>query len=293
MDGYEVFRGWMLEDTELDVYNFITIQSMASSFMLKSGCYDNVYQVSGVIQQFISRCVVGGRVMTNSNKQYHVKTKIADFDACSLYPSAMYFMLGSLMGLPNILKNTSYEFLQQQDGYFVRIKIIKLNKHLDFPLTSKLNEDSGVREFINEMDNEIIYIDKVGLEDLITFHEAEFEIIDGYYYDQGRNNTINHVIEDLYNLRKKLQDDNNPAEVVIKLLMNSMYGKTIIKPVETDTMVKDNRDDLKGIFHTIIIISIQQLRLMVSFISKRLNQSYHILIMFIVVLKSCPCQNEL
>ena len=30
------------------------------------------------------------------------------------------------------------------------------------------------------MENDIIYIDKVGLEDLITFHEAEFEIIDGY-----------------------------------------------------------------------------------------------------------------
>ena len=29
----------------------------------------------------------------------------------------------------------------------------------------------------------------------------------------------------------------------IKLLMNSMYGKTIIKPVETDTIVKDNRND--------------------------------------------------
>ena len=79
MDGYEVFRGWMLEHTELDVDNFITIQSMASSFMLKSGCYDNVYQISGVLQQFISKCVVGGRVMTNSNKQYHVKGKINRF----------------------------------------------------------------------------------------------------------------------------------------------------------------------------------------------------------------------
>ena len=29
--------------------------------------------------------------------------------------------------------------------------------------------------------------------------------------------------------------------MVIKLLMNSMYGKTIIKPVETYTIVKDNR----------------------------------------------------
>ena len=65
MDGYEVFRQWVLEHTELDVGNFITIQYMASSCMLKPGCYDNVYQISGVIQQFISRCVVGGRVMTN------------------------------------------------------------------------------------------------------------------------------------------------------------------------------------------------------------------------------------
>ena len=31
--------------------------------------------------------------------------------------------------------------------------------------------------------------------------------------------------------------------MVIKLLMNSMYGKTIIKPVETDTIIKDNKDD--------------------------------------------------
>ena len=35
MDGYEVFRQWMSEHTELDVDNYIPIQSMASSFMLK------------------------------------------------------------------------------------------------------------------------------------------------------------------------------------------------------------------------------------------------------------------
>ena len=188
MDGYEVFRQWMLEHVELDVYNFITNQSMASPFMLKSGCYDNVYQISGVIQQFISRCVVGGRVLTNSNKQYHVKKKIADFDARSVYPGAMYFMEGFLKDMPKALNDKSYEFLKQHDGYFARTKIIKLNKHLDFPLTSKLNEGSGVRDFINELDNGIIYIGKVGLEEN-TYHEAEFEIIDGYYYDQGRNNT--------------------------------------------------------------------------------------------------------
>ena len=78
MNGYEVFRQWVLEHTELDVYYSITIQSMASQFMLNSGCCGNVYQISGVIQQYITKCGVGGRVMTNSNKQHHVKKKIAD-----------------------------------------------------------------------------------------------------------------------------------------------------------------------------------------------------------------------
>ena len=83
MEGNEVFRRWVLAHTESDVYNSITIQSMASPCMLKPGCYDNVYQVSGATQQCITKCVVGGRVMTNSKKQYHAKKEIADFDACS------------------------------------------------------------------------------------------------------------------------------------------------------------------------------------------------------------------
>ena len=156
---------------------------------------------SGVIQQFISKCVVGGRVMANSNKQYHVKKKVADFDVCSLYPSAMYFMAGCLTGPPKVIRNSSYEFLKQQDGYFVRVKIVKLNKHLDSTFASKLNEESCVRELVNEIGNGIIYIDKVGLEDLPTYHDAEFEFFDGYYYNEGRNNTINNVIKYLYELR--------------------------------------------------------------------------------------------
>ena len=244
MEGYAVFREWILEWTELDVDYYITIQSLASTYMLKSGCYDNVYQLSGILQHYISRCVVGGRVMSANNKQYHVKKKLADFDACSLYPSAMYIMLGFLMGLPKVLQNTSYDFLKEQDGYFIRIKLIKLNKHLDFPLSSKINED-GIRNFTNDMSNESIYIDKVGLEDLITFHEAEFEVLDGYYFNEGRNNTISKVIKSLYDKRLKLKQDKNPAEKIIKLFLNSMYGRTIIKPVETDTIIKDNREDFE------------------------------------------------
>ena len=93
--------------------------------MLTPGCYDSVYQTSGIIQQFIAKCVVGGRVMTKSNKQYHGKRKIADVDACSLYPSAMHYMDGFWEDKPKVLNDKSYEFLQQQDVYFIRIENYK------------------------------------------------------------------------------------------------------------------------------------------------------------------------
>ena len=70
--GYDIFREWMLEYTDLDIDNYITIQSLASDYTLKEGCYDDVAMFSGVIQHYISNCIVGGRCMTNSNKMYHV-----------------------------------------------------------------------------------------------------------------------------------------------------------------------------------------------------------------------------
>ena len=132
MEGYNVCREWVFDHTKLDVDHYVTIQSLASAYRL-SGCYDSVYQISGILQQYITRCVVEGRVMTANNKMYHVINELADFDACSLYPSAMYFMEGFLQGLPNILNNLSYDFLKTQDVYFIRIKNIRLNKHSYFP----------------------------------------------------------------------------------------------------------------------------------------------------------------
>ena len=72
---------------------------------------------------------------------------------------SFFFMDGFLKGLPQVLNNTSYDFSKRQEGYCVRIKLIDLNQHLDFPLTSKNGEKSGVRDFTNDMEHDIIYID--------------------------------------------------------------------------------------------------------------------------------------
>ena len=64
MDGYGVFRSWMVERIGLHFDHYITIQSLASGFVLSSGYYDNVFQISGVLQQDTARSVVGGRCVT-------------------------------------------------------------------------------------------------------------------------------------------------------------------------------------------------------------------------------------
>ena len=128
--GYAIFRKWMLEYTGLDIDNYITIQSLCSDYKLSEGCYNDVAMFSGVAQHYISNCIVGGRCMTNSNKMYHVKRKLANFDACSLYPSAMNTMKGYSIGTPKVL-NTSqlnYNFVSSQDGFSIEIKIKQIGK---------------------------------------------------------------------------------------------------------------------------------------------------------------------
>lgn len=102
-------------------------------------------------------------------------------------------------------------------------------------LISELCED-GFSIFRNEMEGEIVYMDKTGLEDLVESHEAEFETIDGYYLDEGRNNKINNPTPHLYTTRINFKSEKNPAQPAIKLLMHCMYGETILKPIGTKTI---------------------------------------------------------
>jgi hypothetical protein len=85
---------------------------------------------------------------------------------------------------------------------------------------------------------------KIDLEDLIEYHKIEFDIIDGYYYDEGRNDALQYVITNVFNERKKLQKEDNPLNEVYKLICNSAYGRCVLKPIPTkDTFVNSNNID--------------------------------------------------
>lgn len=242
--GYNIFKGWMNEHFKIDVENCLTIASLSHQYLINTKCYDNVYELSGVPQMFIQGCVVGGRTMCNDNKKqtFNISDKfdkyshkrIQDFDAVSLYPSAMKRMNGFLVGKPKIIEILSYDNIKNYDGYFVEIKINKVGIKRDFSLMSYKTEE-GIRLFTNDMVGQIIKVDKTTLEDLIEFQKIEFDVIRGYYFNEGYNNTINSVIEYIFSKRLELKKIGNPAELTYKLIMNNAYGKSIMKPIETET----------------------------------------------------------
>ncbi len=228
--GYEIFRLWILELAELDIDKILTIPRIANDLLIKKGCYEGCYALNGKPKRYLRNFIVGGRTMTSENKKIDTKKLnilINDLDATSLYPSAMYEFDGVLKGKPKVIKENdlNYEKIKKYDHYFVTIKILELNKSRKFPLQSI--KVKGVRNFTNDLVGKTIYVDKYALEDLIEFQQIKFKILAGYYYDEGFNKQINNTVIDLKNARDKLKKESNPAQEVIKLIMNSFYGYTI------------------------------------------------------------------
>tara|TARA_R110000803_G_scaffold142752_2_gene209034 strand:+ start:1339 stop:4782 length:3444 start_codon:yes stop_codon:yes gene_type:complete len=230
--GYETFKYWIGDITGLDIDDYCSLPSIANDAM--GECFQGVYQLSAIPRQFVQMAMIGGRTMCAENKKWIVEGKqIDDFDAVSLYPSAMNRLGGYLKGKPKILTNLTYKFLEKQDGYFVEIEIKSVGIHRKFPLMSIVN-DKGVRMFNNEMIGEKIVVDKITLEDLIKFQAVKFEVIRGYYYNEGRNTELAPTIKGFFDERVAKKKEGNPIQNVYKLLMNSAYGKTLLKPFDTE-----------------------------------------------------------
>jgi hypothetical protein len=241
-EGYNTFRKWIKETFKLDIDFILTGASLAHQYFVNQGCYDGVNELGGVPQLFIQGCVVGGRVMCADNKKMMLDYVINDFDAVSLYPSAMYRMDGFLKGVPKVIENLDYNWIKEQDGYFIDVVINSVGIKRKFPLMSYKNE-SGVRVFTNDMIGRTIRVDRYTLEDIIKFHNATFSVVRGYYFDEGFNTKVRNVITTIFNKRLDAKKVKNPIEMVYKLIMNSGYGKSIMKPVETESKFFDTYEN--------------------------------------------------
>ena len=253
--GFEAFaKATAADPINLNVHNFLTLPSLADYYMKKNVFYPNgnIKELNGPVQKFIQQAVYGGRCMTAHNKRHFITTPLYDFDARSLYPSAMRRMF-TVEGAPEYYTNPSpdtifnahnlpdilmHAFNENQktptqekyiSQFFVEIDITNVGIHRAFPLIVKReqNKQTNCNECVK------MVVDMITLQDLITFQDISFKLGNGYIMKGNRDYRVQKVIQKLYDLRNEYKKTGNPTQEVIKLIMNSAYGKSIQKPIKS------------------------------------------------------------
>ena len=257
-DGFEIFRNGCLSDFDLDVDKFLTASSLANAYFTKEIYHqnENLYEYSGLLREYIKKAVLGGRCMCAENKSYHVTKKLTDYDAVSLYPSAMA-RLWLCEGIPAYFTpemfDPGYLFMHSFDseqtepteekfisGYVCEIEILKIGINRKFPLIVK--REGGLNLNVNECVK--MTVDNITLEDLFNFHDVEVKILSGIFWSGKRDHKIREVVTYAFNKRNELKKLGNPLQENYKLILNSAYGKTIQRAIDTNTVYKNSDDYL-------------------------------------------------
>ena len=57
------------------------------------------------------------------------------------------------------------------------------------------------RNWSNDLEGRIVFLDKYTAEDSIEFQDIEFDVLDGYYFDEGFCTQIKSQVEVIFNRR--------------------------------------------------------------------------------------------
>lgn len=168
--------------------------------------------------------------MSARNESMIVSGQLYDMDKVSLYPTAMCALEGCPKGPPKVFYNS---IPAHADYFIVQIDILCVEgKAWDFPILA-LRSPDATNEWTNDIEGQRCIIGRQTLEDLIDWHtNFTYTVINGYYWDQGYNTQLAPVIQSMYDKRAELKRDHNPSQLIFKLLLNSSYGRTGLKPIQ-------------------------------------------------------------
>lgn len=255
--GLIKFQQYLKEAFDLDMFNHMTISSLGHYVFSKMGCYKGVYEVKSNLRNFISKSIIGGRVCSNTYKKGPFiidNEKIFDIDYVSLYPSAIKiskFPLGPAKTkeipsnqTPEELKETIDFYLNKVDFSVLELDY-KVNKDQQIPANSYIDEN-GVRQWSNRKINNNQILNSITIKDLIKLHEIEItKIHRGIYYDEGTIDICQEKIEEIFKMRLKAKkDENEGLQQTLKLILNSIYGKTGMKPGDEKSKVIQSEEEL-------------------------------------------------
>ena len=256
MRGMEKVNELIKQITGFSIYHYLTISSLAFQYAKKMGCLDGTCMVSGNLQKFIAKFVIGGRVGLRYNEKQLVNKKIQNFDAVSLYLSSIEVMTvpkgkAVLIKGDNLLVKgrLNPEVFSKYSQYFIACKI-QMNKKQQISMISVKDPKTLVREWVNttsyknpetfedEIYGNTVYLDKLSMEDAVEYHDITIlQIIQavGYPIENGINTESNKLARHLHEARNVAKAEKNETlSDMYKLLGNSIYGVSLLGdcPVE-------------------------------------------------------------
>jgi len=219
------------------VYGSLTISSLTDNYMYQQGVYNGICYIKGNLRTYVDKAVYGGRVCVNPKyKKQTIEGKISDYDGVSLYPSAINRLTresGLPRGQARRFDTTNPINTWNEKTYSIlTVKITKVKKYQQMPFIAY--KKKGEIDYINTPPPEPVIIDSITLQDYINFHDIEYELLDGVYWNNGVNKKMGEVIQTLFETRLKFKKSNPALANTIKLMLNSSYGKTIMKKTKTE-----------------------------------------------------------
>ena len=214
------------------------------------------------LRALIQKSIKGGRVMVRDNLKQHVfyghRTDlfIQDYDFVSLYPTAMS-RLWITDGKPTFLKGlftTEYlirnvvrpeydekNYLEYQKPFrdaIFHVNHIVCNKKLHFPLYCKKDPKTRINNYINfNCDDMEEWINAIDLYNLVDFQNATFVADAAIVWTGERRTEVRESIKNLFDFRK--DNKKHPIQQVTKLMLNSIFGKSILKPIDKEKKIID------------------------------------------------------
>lgn len=231
--GFDQFREKALE-LGVDVDGPMTAASFALTFLEKEGVIAGVDSINGSVRAYVQESVVGGRVCVRGNNPIHYladkddrSTHLVDFDAVSLYPSAMASIPGLPLGAPERFEGPPPD---DDNFYVATVKVRAIGRELHMSTLSK--EIDGVRRWGKGSVSvgDVLVLNRVQIESAQQFQGVVFDFVGGLRWPEGYNPQICNTIKKLFDWRLRLKAEKNPLESVVKLIMNSAYGKFGQKP---------------------------------------------------------------
>ena len=185
-----------------------------------------------------------------SNLRLHIIMKrielihlLWDLDAVSLYPSAMW---DEKSIYPRI--ETGYAYTRDMNGELVEkinnqtftqgSAILKIKYYNPRDL---IVQHLPIKEWVNKIEinrmrngYNIDYLTSVDIQEIVKIGGKVLEIYKGVIYRENfKVSPYRKVIDTLFALRQKYKDENiDVMQLLVKLLMNSLYGENIRKEIE-------------------------------------------------------------